>query len=672
MKGLLMRFAAVFLVLFAASCGDPTPPNSEQEDDETTLPIQPEAVDRVALNTFTGSSACAQLEESVEALALQQLRVAMVQNKKSAIESWKWRRANPNGYGFADAGYSPSVGGNGTSAGPANYTTTNTQHVDIDEPDIIKNDGTRLFSISGRRLFATTTWPAAQLHTRGSLEISGQPFEMLLEGNRVIVFSRVFERSFGVPRYCHNAACSWYSNATAVTWVDVSNLDELRVIQRRYVPGEYRTARRVDDVVRLVTTTQLNLNDLFETYPYASELDSATSPRAIARQFDALLATNEGKLRARTLEQWLPGVTFDEATCGDVWLTNASSRLGATHVTSLRVSDPSSLQRQTLLAAVDLVYQGESLFLAQRHWWWSTDQRELTHLYRFDLSQNERVNFIAAGSVAGIPINQFALDEHRGNLRVAITEGTHNRVVVLGTNGTSLTQLGTTPDLAPGERIMSARFFGDRGYIVTFRQVDPLYSLDLSDAANPRVTGELKIPGFSSYLHPLDDDHLLTIGTAFPENGGWPRTVQLQIFDVSNPAQPIQAHSQIVGQDWGSSEAQWEHRAFNYFPAKKLLAIPHFESRWDNTTYSYTSDLRVFHVDAQQGFTAKGSIDVGDMLTNSSCGASYCWSWWWEPGVRRSVMADDFVYAVTSGGVRVANIDSLTMPIATAVFPAAP
>ena len=213
---------------------------------------------------------------------------------------------------------------------------------------------------------------------------------------------------------------------------------------------------------------------------------------------------------------------------------------------------------------------------------------------------------------------------------------------------------------------MSARFVGARGYLVTYRQIDPLFALDLSDPTNPRVTGELKIPGFSSYLHPLDDDHLLTIGTVEQTGVAWPRKVQLQIFDVSDSTMPRQVHAQIIGDDWGST--QTEHRAFTFLPETKLLAIPHFEVAPGAT--DFTSNLQVFHVDVTTDITRLGAVDVHDMV---DCGdPATCWGWWWSPMVRRGVIAGDFVYAVTSGGVRVAHIASPSTSIATAVFPAAP
>jgi hypothetical protein len=254
---------------------------------------------------------------------------------------------------------------------------------------------------------------------------------------------------------------------------------------------------------------------------------------------------------------------------------------------------------------------------------------------------------------------------------------TVNEVVVLGEAAGALVEVGRSEELAPGERIMSARFVGDIGYVVTFRQTDPLYTLDLSDPTHPTKVGELKVPGFSSYIHPLDATHLLTIGTYIPEvQTDWrERHLQLALFDVSDLAHPRQTFTQEVGAAWGWSEAQWDHKAFNYFPAKGLLAIPFAD--WftrEDGSWHFVSDLRVFEVDPQAGFTPKGTLDMADVLYRpSDCEYGYgCWSWYWTPQIRRSVMADDYVYAVSSGGVRVAHVDALGQPLATATFDPAP
>ena len=179
------------------------------------------------------------------------------------------------------------------------------------------------------------------------------------------------------------------------------------------------------------------------------------------------------------------------------------------------------------------------------------------------------------------------------------------------------------------------------------------------------------MPGFSTYLHPLDATHLLTIGMYRSENPSqWESSrIQLAIYDVSDLSAPRQTFTQLVGTASSWSEALYEHKAFNYFGARKLLAIPY--SDWSYTSTGnfwwdrFTSDLRVFGVDAATGFTFKGALAVSD-LYQAQGGTS--WMYYWQPAVRRSVMADEFVYAIGDVGLRVANLSNLSAPLATVTF----
>ncbi len=328
---------------------------------------------------------------------------------------------------------------------------------------------------------------------------------------------------------------------------------------------------------------------------------------------------------------------------------------------------------------------------AWHYWWWpEAGQADYSYVHKFDIGQPDRVSYVASGPVEGHVVDQFSMDEHDGYLRVATNVMTRrageqnewwwrfdttNKVSVLAENEGRLEVVGQTPELAPGEAIQSSRFLGTKGYVVTFKQIDPLFTLDLSNPREPKVVGELKVPGFSTYLHPIDDTHLLTIGTYVPENPtSWQeRTLQLSIFDVSDFAHPVLTHTEKVGTAYSWSEAMWNHKAFNYFPAKKLLAIPF--STWDSGDTGdaywsrFESSLKVYGVDADAGLHREGR----DLVRRPLPGAgNYGWYWWWMPTVRRSIMADDFVYAISDAGIRSARIDALSTPLATVKFTPGP
>ncbi len=719
----MRRAWMVSLMVLTAGCEKGVTPQEEEPGRPTWAVdvLSGAPTDAPTLRGFSGATACAALEQHIEDRAVRQMRVSLESSRFEALRWWdSSHRLQPGGFGGSvDAGASVSGGGAGGGAGsfaapggPTAYTTTTTQYATVDEADFVKNDGTRLFVLSGRTLHTVSTWPASTLARKGSLAIEGRPREMFLDGERLVVFSTVFDPRLGeLPSWCASGSSryceQWYPNGTVVSWVDVSDLANPTLLSTSRVPGPYFTARRVGSTVRLVTTSPTWEAPLVDTWLPWREQRAAASKAELSAMYDALEARNVTTLRARTLAEWLPaavrgsppGETAVPIDCASVLVPTASARLGFASVVTLDTHDPAQLSRQLVLSSVNEVSMSEDmLIVAQRHWWWSEPwttsaaHDAVTYLYGFSTHAKAGVDFVGAAKVQGLPVDQFALDESKGIVRVALTATTTvtspswstsrtNRVLTLAPDGRGhLVELGRTEDVAPGETIMSARFVGDTAYVVTFRQTDPFYVVDLTDPRAPSVVGELKIPGFSSYLHPMDATHVLAVGTYIPaQPSSWSeRGLQVAIFDVSDKTHPVQQHQLTVGKGSSWSEAQWDHKAFTFFAQRGLLALPFFD--WQYTagpggsygTWSYTSDLRVFHVDAATGIRPLGAVDVRDLLDRQSCGNGYgygCWGWYWYPMVRRSVMADDFVYAITSGGVRVANVKELATPLATVDFP---
>jgi hypothetical protein len=612
-----------------------------------------------------------------------------------------------DGGGSAPPG-GPVAGGPGTS-GPKDHTDTNNQVEGVDEADFVKNDGTRIFVLSGQKLYVHRSWPAEALSAVSSLQVEGWPREMFLEGSRVVVFSAVYTprpemrggmgQQYGEVDCASDAYCGYYApNTTKVTTVDVSDLAAPQVLSEVYLPGSYHNARKVQSQVRMVLRDDFQWPTGMRWWPELSPWDS-WNKGWVEKEVDRLKGENEKLIRAQPLERWLPQGWLKQAdgtrvalgyNCGDFHFANAPSALGITTVASidLNASVAQAPGRTSLVAEPGEVYaSAESLYVASPHWWWwpEAGQTDHTYLHKFDIRQPDRATYVGSGAVEGSLLDQFSMDEHEGVLRVATTVTrrvddpnqpwrveTTNRISTLVQEGQQLKVHGQSEELARGERIFSARFLGKKGYVVTFRQVDPLFTFDLSDPAHPRKVGELKVPGFSSYIHPLGENHLLTVGMHIPEDGNWQqRALKLSIFDVTNPAQPTEKFTQLVGTAYGWSEALSEHKAFNYFAARGLLAIPFTD--WTKPPYPYTEDywngfiseLRVFRVDTTLGFSPVGAVSMRDMYQRIN---SPNWSYAWSPSVRRSIMADDYVYAISDAGVRVAHVSNLSTPLATSQF----
>jgi uncharacterized secreted protein with C-terminal beta-propeller domain len=254
-------------------------------------------------------------------------------------------------------------------------------------------------------------------------------------------------------------------------------------------------------------------------------------------------------------------------------------------------------------------------------------------------------------------LNQFSLDESDdGVLRVATTNSFGDRassgVYALAASAGNLQTIGSVTGLAPGEQIYSVRFIGDRGYVSTFRQVDPLFVIDLANPAKPRVVGELKVPGFSSYLHPLDATHLLGIGRDVDPDTGRVRGLQLSIFDVGNPANPKRSATYTFeGDGWQSwSAALWDHHALSWFAQQGILALPVQQGDW----WQGSDGLVVFKVDTSSpaGFTKLGEITH-------------------DGTVQRSVRIGEFLYSVSAGAVKVHRLDAPTVEVGSTRLTAA-
>ena len=667
----------------------------------------PPIAERIQLQAF---ASCGELEQYIEDTAVSDMRYQLDQLKD---QSRGWFGGGPEAAG-GDANAAPKQ-----AAEPAAYTTTNLQVKGVDEADFMKNDGTRIFVLSGQKLYAARSWPADQMSLASSITIEGWPREMFLdEKNRVIVVSGVYSKYADSP-YGEGGPCggNWgcgyaYANTTKVTVVDVTNLGAPKVTGEHYLPGSYNRSRRIGGSVRLVLADAFRWPQGVKWYPdyNAADPNLWNDKVRLAAVIEQLKSQNERLIRARTLDQWLPkgrrkldgGQIVDVGyQCGDFHRANASIRLGLVTVATLNVDKPAQDPTRTAIVAQpgEIYASPTSLYIASQHWWWwpAPGQSDFTYVHKFDITNPDRAVYVASGGAEGHIVDQFSMDEHKGFFRIATTISrrvpdlknpmnrwglieTTNRISVLGEKKGGLVLFGQSQELAKGERIFSSRFVGDKGFIVTFRQVDPLFTFDLSNPAQPRQVGELKVPGFSTYIHPIDDNHLLTIGTYQPEPGpdgriDWrERRMKLSVFDVSDFAHPKEKFGYLIGTAYGWSEAMWEHKAFNYFPERKLLAIPFSDytpgRSGDSYWQSFVSEARVFHVDLQKGVTPRGALNMKDLYRQYG---DYGWSWYYTPWIRRTVMASDqagneFLYAVSDVGIRSAALGNIAQPLSTVMF----
>jgi Beta propeller domain len=468
------------------------------------------------------------------------------------------------------------------------FSGTNVQELGVDEADIVKTDGERIYVVSANQLVVVDAATATEL---GRTEIAqGYSPELFLGGGDVLLVTRgdsgavPFGRGAGVV--ADSIRPGYVDPATIIQSIDVSG-GTPRVRETLRVEGDYVTARSVDGIARIV----LQANPQW-AFPFVYPQSEAGEERAAE--------ANQEAVAASTLDDWLPHFVLEDAggakvaegilpDCRRVDAPTEFSGFGVVSVLSVPLAGPIDTGNVTsVLAPGDVVYASpDSLYVATTTWldpqiaeneqdWEAAWAARRVNIHRFDISTPDAA-YAASGSVPGEIRDQFSLSEYDGYLRVVTTSGepwnqtSESQVRVLQENGTELVEVGSVGDIGNGEAVQSVRFAGPVGYVVTFQQVDPFYTIDLADPAHPTIAGELKIPGFSSYLHPIGDGLVLGVGSAATEQGSV-TGAKVSLFDVSDLADPQEVATWTAPDGW--NDVGWEHRSFLWWEPLQLAVIP--------------------------------------------------------------------------------------------------
>lgn len=604
------------------------------------------------------------------------------------------------------AGSSDGAAGGAESSAPSEFTETNIQEEGVDEPDIVKTDGRYIYTIAANSLQILKSWPAEETARVGRFDFEDgvSPSVLFLKDDTVVTFSSIY--NWNRSDYDENGDVGGREpgydgggdpgperepslvnfSGTRVSLIDISDREEPALIRHIDVEGSYTNARMVDGKAYLVTNSSFSNIDYWSLLDDENLLALLPTPKAedteeqIEQKKDdawPIMRAAVGELVAtKDAGSWMPktqiinsekeivstGALYD---CKDLYLPQITTNLGMLNISSFDVDPQSQVDSTGIIARGWEVYGSkENIYVSStsRSWWWSGPSR--SHIHKFALHGDGAVDYRASGEVEGWILNQFAFSEYEGDLRVATTNNAGNHVFVLREDQGILEEIGAVRDLAPGERIYAVRYMGDRGYVVTFRQVDPLYSIDLSDPSDPVMTGELKIDGFSTYMHPLDEDHLLTIGMD-GDSSGQLTGVHLQIFDVSDMTDPkrIQHHVISTG-GWSShSEALYNHHAFTYQPRLGVLGVP--MNIWDGA--DRFSGLMLFDATID-GINEIGRISHDDLVSQEQCLhqglAPDCDPdddyWYWYTNMQRSIFMSgeddaEYVYSLSGSGLKVSK-----------------
>jgi len=403
----------------------------------------------------------------------------------------------------------------------------------------------------------------------------------------------------------------------------------------------------------------------------------------VLAQFEQLKKSNERRIRAERAQFPTLRDNGSTRTLCDAQHTPLADGRAFTTLISIDMVRTEPAITTTVQSRPGAVFASDSgLYVAVRHerlgfdtpWYgFYGSYEELSDVHKFHIGRRpDETRYIGSGVVPGRVLNQFSMDELQGYLRIATTRGhapdprAESSVSILGENANGdLTRVGAIEHIAPSEDIRAVRFDGDRGYIVTFKKTDPLFVLDLAEPASPKILGELKIPGFSTYMHRLDPTHLLTIGFDADDRGRFAYFggLMLQIFDVTRPAEPELLYKERIGTRGSSSAAATDHLAFNYFAENNTLAVPvtvcDGGSGGSFGTRLSFSGLVLYRVTAEHGFQKLGGIDHG------SKGAD-CDAWWSnaDSAVKRSVFVDGLIFSIATDRVKVQRVSALGKDVA--------
>jgi uncharacterized secreted protein with C-terminal beta-propeller domain len=521
-------------------------------------------------------------------------------------------------------------------SGPSHVVGTNNQVATVDEADFVKFDGKNIYQIHQGTLKIIKAWPANEMKLLSTTSISGVAQEMLVYKQFVVILA------------------SAGPNVEAIV-IDVSNANSPRELTRFSIQGQYMTARLAGPTLRIA------IRDFGAPYWRATKPATDTGNSWLESESTA------GELVIPPTIQTVQSQrqTLDTmGNCENIYVPRSGNLASLTRLVTI---DLEVRRYREALAFINpgIVYASENaVFLAEATYGLEEGQSvQKTIVHKFDSKKGESFKYAASGIVNGHVLNQFALDEYKGYLRVA-TSGAEftrksvwnaqksltvvNRVQVLKQAGRELKVMGKTENLASGERLYSVRFENDKGYLVTFRQVDPLFTLDLSNPYNPKAVGELKIPGFSTYIHILDEGHLLAIGQDADPGTGRAKGIKLSVFDTTDFKHPKEVKN-LIFKTQTQSEATYEHKAFNFNREKGALAIP--------VTDGQRSALLLFKI-TSANIESKGELTMTEMFNKLDANSL----------VRRSFFADDIIYAVGEVGVKAARLQSPGISLGSVSF----
>lgn len=582
------------------------------------------------------------------------------------------------------------------------FSTTNIQVEGVDEPDIVKNDGKYIYVVSGKKVVIVNAFPAEDMKILSELEFEENVRNIFINEDKLIVFSNFYKQN---EIQCIRAPCpSDAGYKTGIFIYDISDHSNPELDKEIEADGNYRDARMIGDYVYVVSNKYINRGivslpgyriDGIETTVEVEDVSYFPYPDS-NYVFTNIMSINVDKAKFNS-KVFLTGSNWNMYVSeNNIYLTG-NKYISMENYLDRLVEDvfldilPSSERNEVkdILDSDEVYYEklrdigdiigdySASLRGSEKEDF-DKDLLEKTEQFEIEISKErekttihkisidkEDISYEGVGEVPGRILNQFSMDEHKGNLRIATTTGNWratslNHLYVLDED---LEIIGSVEDLAKGERIYSSRFMGDRAYMVTFRQVDPLYVIDLSDAKDPEVLGYLKVTGYSSYLHPYDENHIIGVGKEASEEGRI-QGVKIALFDVSDVENPIEKAKYEVEGMYSNSNALYDHKAFLFDKEKELLVLPmsyRTEVSYDDfpnnagvgpKRYEYWQGAFVFNINLDDGITLQGKIEHNEDESEEVY-------YYGISAIQRSLFMDNILYTISRAFIKANDLSDL-------------
>jgi inhibitor of cysteine peptidase len=618
-----------------------------------------------------------------------------------------------------------------SDSGASDYSTTNIQVEGVDEADIVKNDGKYIYVVTGNKLVIIDSYPVDQMDILSEIEFEESHISQIyINGDKLIVFGTEYnqvneEKGFSPEIDCYGG-CGYYGNSESVVYIYDINDRENPILEDKFGnDGNYINSRMIGDYVYIVYNKYINLDnpDLPVYYENGVARETLVSDIYYPNYpdtsfvFTSIVSVNVNNGDVNNKVYLTGGSSHIYVSEKNIYLTHVKridndhySEEYAEKVAFVLLDDEGDSKVEGILEG-GLSTRGDKLrkinnvindysatLSGSEKSDFDTRFMELVENFNVEISKqtektvvhkigidNGDINYKTAGEVSGHVLNQFSMDEYKGNFRIATTTGnmwegnSFNHLYILDKN---MELIGSVEDLAKGEKIYSARFIGDRSYIVTFKKVDPLFVIDLSSPSDPRVLGYLKIPGYSDYLHPYDENHVIGLGKEAVDSGedlvsgrsmdfAWYQGVKISLFDVSDVTNPIEKHKFVIGDRGTNSPALYEHKAFLFDYERNLLVLPIELYEIDESQYdgeevpdtargefvwqgAYIFDLSL------DGIELRGRVSHDDSNIDYN-DYSYYWGNW-NTAIKRTLYMDNVLYTISNSKIVASDLELVSSP----------